>query len=175
MLALLGACAIAGTAAAATNTPPERRITLSRDGLSFVLPAGWHVTFERINGVLDPVTLFTAATFPLRPQPSSTGLCSRTLRRAWRADGAYVHLTEERDGASRKRMLRRVPLRPRHFRLDARGAGGLCTPPNSGELAFQEGGRAFYLFYGFGPKVSRATRAAAAALLDGMRIAPRRR
>jgi hypothetical protein len=34
-------------------------------------------------------------------------VCSKALQRAWRADGAYVQLAEERDGASRRRMLRR--------------------------------------------------------------------
>ena len=70
-------------------------------------------------------------------------------------------------------MLRRVPKRPRHFTLTASGWGGLCTPPDSGEILFQEGGRAFYVFYGIGAKASRATHAEAAALLDSLRISPR--
>lgn len=151
------------------------RIDLPRHRLSVVVPAGWHMTYVRINGVVDPVTVFTASTFPLRVIPVSSGVCSKTLQRAWRADGAYVQLAEERDGASRKRMLRRVLPRPRHFKLTARGGGGLCTPPNSGEIVFQEGGRAFYVFYGIGPKASRSTRAEAAALLDSLQIAPRGR
>jgi hypothetical protein len=154
---------------------PGRRITLSRYSVSFVLPSAWHVTFVRVNGVADPVTLFTATTFPLNPRPASTGLCSKALQHAWRPDGAYVQLTEELDGASRKVMLRRVPQRPRHFKLNARGAGGLCTPANSGELVFKQGGRAFYVFYGFGKKASGATRLAAATLLDSLRIAARAR
>ena len=101
-------------------------------------------------------------------------MCSAVLQRAWRPDFAYVQLTEERDGASRRTMLRRVPLRPRHFALRAKGAGGLCTPADSGQMTFQQGGRAFYIHYGFGPMASQAIRARAAALLDGLRITPRR-
>jgi len=71
-------------------------------------------------------------------------------------------------------MLRRIPHRPRPFKLDAKGWGGLCTPPDSGELSFQAHGRAFYLFYGFGPKASNKLRTQAAAMLDNMRIRPRR-
>jgi hypothetical protein len=71
-------------------------------------------------------------------------------------------------------MLHRVPQRPRHFTLDAKGAGGLCTPADSGEVAFQDKGRAFYVFYGFGRSASLGTRAAAASMLDLMQIAPRR-
>ncbi len=112
---------------------------------------------------------------PVSPTGDVDGLCSKSLRAAWRADGAYVHLVEELDGASRKRMLRRVPRRPRHFVLNAREAGGLCTPADSGELAFKQGGRAFYVFYGLGKRASGATRLAAAMLLDSLRIAPRAR
>src|SRR5262245_19688826 len=124
-----------------------------RAGISFQVPMGWSLTLRRINGVVDPVTVFTVSTFRLgKGGTSSGGICSRPLRRAWRPDGAYVQLTQERDGASLKRMLRRVPRRPRHFVLDSKGWGGLCTPPNSGELAFREHGRAFYVFYGIGRK-----------------------
>jgi len=147
------------------------RVTVPR-GISFAIPAGWHVTTARINGVRDPVTVFTATSFRLRHRHPAPGLCSPTLQDQWRVDGAYVQLTEERDGASRRRMLPRTPSRPRHFRLDAKGAGGLCTPPNSGELTFREHGRAFYVFYGFGTRASRATHAKAMHLLDSLRIEP---
>jgi len=168
------AVAVIATAIGAGN---GRLISLPQHRVSVVVPGRWHMIYERVNGVVDPVTLFTASTFPLRvksaDQAGSSGVCSKALQRAWRADGAYVQVAEERDGASRKRMLRRVAKRPRHFKLTARGGGGLCTPANSGEISFQEGGRAFYVFYGIGLKASRATRAEAAALLDSLRIAPR--
>lgn len=146
-----------------------------RAGIGFQVPKGWSLTLGRINGVVDPVTVFTVSTFRLRPGgTASDGLCSKPLRRAWRADGGYVQLTEERDGASLRRMLRRVPRRPRHFVLDAKGSGGLCTPPNSGELTFREHGRAFYVFYGFGRKAPKLVHAQAGALLNGIRISRRR-
>jgi DNA-binding transcriptional ArsR family regulator len=88
-----------------------KRIVYARDRLSFVLPSGWHVTSARINGVVDPVTIFTATSFGLRHPRPSDGICSVTLQRQWHVRGAYVQLSEERDGASRKRMLRRVPPR----------------------------------------------------------------
>jgi hypothetical protein len=81
------------------------RVTLPR-GISLVLPAGWHVTTARLNGVRDPVTVSTATSFRLRHIRPAPGLCARALQDQWRVDGAYVQLTEERDGASRRRMLR---------------------------------------------------------------------
>lgn len=155
----------------------DLQVGLPQHRISVVVPGRWQMTYERVNGVGDPVTLFTASTFPVSVRPGdragATGICSKALLRAWRPEGAYVQLAEERDGASRKVMLRRVPKRPRHFKLTASGWGGLCTPPDSGEILFQEGGRAFYVFYGIGTKASRATHAEAAALVDSLRIAPR--
>jgi hypothetical protein len=147
-------------------------------GVKIFVPTDWHVTSDRVNAVVDPVTLFTASTFPLQVRRSDrvgpSGVCSRPIQRAWRRDGAYVQVAEERDGASRKRMLRRVPPRPAHFALTARGGGGLCTPPDSGEIVFQQGGRAFYVFYGIGPQASRRVRAQARVILDSLRITPHR-
>jgi len=168
-ITLILAGAVSGLASGA-----RARAQFDRQGVSFQLSQGWHLTIGRINGVIDPVTVFTVSTFRLQRGRTATGVCSAALQRAWRADGAYVQLSEERDGASRKRMLRRVPLRPKHFVLNASGQGGLCTPPDSGGLSFQAGGRAFDVNYGFGPSASRATRVRARAMLDAMRITPRK-
>jgi hypothetical protein len=159
---------VAGGASAATR--------YERDGIDFRVPSGWSLTPRRINGVIDPVTVFTVSTFRFRAGggSKSSGVCSIRLRRAWRADAAYLQLTEERDGASLARMLRRAPPRPRHFLLGGKGWGGLCTPPNSGELTFRAHGRAFYVFYGFGRNAPQRLRAQAEASLDGMRISRRR-
>jgi hypothetical protein len=150
-----------------------RRVVYPRDRLSIVLPFGWHVTSAQINGVVDPVTTFTATSFPLRHPRPSGGICSVTLQREWHVRGAYVQVVEERDGASRKRMLRRVPPRPRHFETRQQGAGGLCTPADSGQITFQERGRAFYVYYGIGTRTSPAVRVAVRALLDSLRIGRR--
>ena len=149
------------------------RVTYQGDRLSVVLPPGWHVTSARINGVVDPVAIFTATSFQLRHPRPSPGLCSVTLQRQWHVRGAYVQLAEERDGASRKRMLRRVPPRPLHFKTSRRGDGGLCTPADSGQITFRERGRAFYVYYGVGRRASPATRIAVRALLDSLRIGRR--
>jgi hypothetical protein len=162
-----GAVSVLLVTGAGATTP------FDRDGIAFRLPTGWSLTLGQINGVLDPVTVFTASTFSVRPGGASAGICSKRLQRSWRANGGYLQLAEERDGASRKRMLRRVPRRPRHFVLAATGWGGLCTPPDSGELTFRQHGRAFYVFYGFGRKAPQRIRAQAERLLDRMQISRR--
>ena len=166
-LTFLLAAGAAGLASGATADGKS-----SRGGVVVKVPAGWSLTAARINNVIDPVTVFTVSTFPIpKVKNPSSGLCSEALQRAWRADGAYVQLVEERDGASRATMLKRVQPRPAHFLLNAKGAGGLCTPADSGAVTFQEKGRAFSVYYGFGPKASKATHARAAAMLDAIRIA----
>ena len=173
-IALYAAVSVAVAALVQVAAPAANNAS-ERDGVDFRVPTGWFLTRGQINAVADPVTIFTVSTFRLRPIATSpSGVCSARVQRAWRPDGGYVQLTEERDGASRARMMRRVPRRPRHFVLDARGRGGLCTPPDSGGFAFQEHGRAFYIFYGFGRAAPKAVRAQAQALLDGMRIFRRR-
>ena len=131
LLALVCASAVIATATGSARYDP--RISLPQHRVSVVVPDRWRVIYERVNGVVDPVTLFTASTFPLRVRPADqvgpSGVCSKTLQRAWRPEGVYVQLAEERDGASRKRMLRRVPTRPRHFTLTARGGAAAALYP----------------------------------------------
>ena len=168
-MTFLLAAGAAGLASGATTDAQS-----SRGGVVVQVPTGWKLTDGRINDVTNPVTVFTVSTFPIpKVSDSSGGHCSIALQRGWRADGAYVLLAEDRDGASRAAMLKRVQPRPTHFVLSAKGSGGLCTPADSGSLSFQAKSRAFYVFYGFGPKASKAMRARAAAMLDAMKIAPR--
>ncbi|HEY3182794.1 MAG TPA: hypothetical protein VGJ77_08175 [Gaiellaceae bacterium] len=119
-LSIAAVAIVALTPAANAGVDAGGGTRVTRDRVTFQVPADWHLTLGRLNGVVDPVTVFTVSTFPLRPAPVSSGVCEPALQRAWRPDGA------------------------------------------------------FYVFYGLGPDASRDVRAAAAALLDGMRIAPRK-
>ena len=77
---------------------------------------------------------------------------------------------EELDGASLKRSLPRLPAKSRHFLLPTSGRAG-CLPPASRLFQFRVGRRAFYVWVSLGPRTTVNTRAAIAALLDGMWIA----
>ncbi len=167
-----GGTIVALAASASSSGPSWARTRFDVPGASMSLsyPLNWHISTRRLTGVIDPVTRFTVTSFPFRQSRPDTDFCARTLARRWPANGAYVQVAEELDGASLRKMLSRVPPRPRHFTLARSGAGGLCTGPVSGQLTFRERGRAFYVYYGVGRKASPATRCAVVAVLDSLRI-----
>lgn len=146
------------------------RVTVPRVGISVAYPSNWQMRSKRLNGVVGPITRFTVTSFPLRQSRPDPDFCARTLNDQWPATGVWMQLTEELDGASLKRLLRRVPPRPRRFRLLRSGAGGLCTRAVSGQLTFHERGRAFYLYYGVGTGASAASRRALVALFNSLRV-----
>jgi hypothetical protein len=175
---LLTVLCIAATTAAVldastSNSEPSQsleRFIVPHARMSVSYPANWHISTKRLNGVIDPVTRFTVTSFPLRQSKPGPGFCAPTLAKQWPPNGAYVQVTEELDGASLKKMLRRVPPRPKRFTLATSGAGGLCTEPVSGQLMFHQLGRAFYIYYGVGSRASTRTRRAVAAILDSLHI-----
>jgi hypothetical protein len=163
----------AGVGASVSNSEPSHsaeRFIVPHARMSLDYPANWHISTRRLNGVIDPVTRFTVTSFPLRQSKPDPDFCARTLGKQRPSNGAYVQVTEELDGASLKKMLRRVPPRPKRFTFASSGAGGLCTGPVSGQLMFHQLGRAFYIYYGVGSKASTRTRQAIVAILDSLRI-----
>jgi hypothetical protein len=136
--------------------------------LSFTYPANWHVTRRRLNNVLDPKPLFVVASYRLPQGPPDD--CPGSRARGRPADGVFLLVQEELDGASLQRSLPRLRPKPRHFALPTYGGAG-CLPDASRLFQFRVARRAFYVWVSIGSRTSRATRAALAALLDGMSIA----
>jgi hypothetical protein len=178
-LVAFGSCTSGGQAAdrvsiPAASEPSAKFVSFHVPGraLSFRYPANWYVTTRRLDQVIDPHTLFTVTSYvnPRRPLEPCDG--TRALGRP--VGGAFILVKEVLDGASLRIDLRRLPRRPRHFRLPGNGRAG-CLPPVSTLFEFRARGRAFYVFLSVGPKASAKTRAAAVALLDGLRIGSRRR
>jgi len=171
---------LAASAAASTPPPSSATVRVVIDGrsiarrfphgpsVSFHRPANWHVTRRRLDNVLDPRTLFAVSNYRLRRRPLDD--CDGTRARGRPADGALVLVKEVLDGASLRRSLPRLSMRPRHLRIPTRGAAG-CLPAPSVVDQFRVGKRAFYVWISVGRRASPQTRAALARLLDRMRIA----
>jgi hypothetical protein len=168
------------TAAASTSQPSRRTLRVVIDGrsiarrfprgpsISFRYPANWHVTRQRLDNVVDPHTLFAVANYRLPRRPVDQ--CDGTHARGRPADGAFVLVKEVLDGASLRRSLPRLPVRPTHFRLPRHGAAG-CLQAPSVQYQFRVARRAFYVWLSVGRRASAQTRAALTRLLDRMRIA----
>jgi len=178
----IGALALVLAVAAAASTPqPSRHIlravidgrSIARrfphgPSISFRYPANWHLRRQRLDNVLDPHTLFAVATYRLPRRPVDD--CDGTHARGRPADGAFVLVKEVLDGASLRRSLPRLPVRPSHFRLPSHGAAG-CLPAPSVQYQFRVARRAFYVWISVGSRASARTRTALSRLLDWMRIA----
>jgi hypothetical protein len=180
---VLAAIAVAGSAEASgskTPDPARTRLPFAVDGraiaqrfphgrsIAFRYPANWHVTTHRLDDVLDPRTLFAVSSYVLR-SPSRDD-CDGTHAHGRPSDGVFVLVKEVLDQASLRRSLPRLRVRPARFRLPTAGRAGCLAPP-SVAYQFRVGQRAFDVWISVGPRASTKTRAAVAALLDGMWIA----
>jgi hypothetical protein len=121
--------------------------------------------------VVDPHTLVAVASYVIPRKPGSN--CDGTTARGRPRDGAFVLIKELLDGASLRRSLPRLSLRPRHFQIPTHGRAG-CLPAASSVFDFKVGKRAFYVYVSIGPEATSRTRHAVERLLDTMSIAPQR-
>jgi hypothetical protein len=183
VLAILVVAVAKSAPVSATSRPSARTLRFTLDGRSIAgrfphgtsiairYPANWHVTTRRLDNVFDPHTLFAVSTYKVPAGPPDD--CDGTRGRGRPGDGAFVLVKEVLDGASLRRSLPRLSTRPRHFRLPTTRTSGQagCLRPPSVLYEFRVAKRAFYVWLSVGPRASRATRAAMADVLDGMKIA----
>jgi len=170
-LAAATAAAIAlGSLSCGTDDPPEARPAESRfhaRGASVVIPHGWTATRRPTSTILDPRTLFTAASFDLDPvRPRS---CSPTeVLRQKPPDGALIVVS--RYGRDHGR-LSDIPRRPESFSLSAENRGSFECSGRSYALHFREGGRGYGVNVWLDPRTADPdTRREAEDLLDGMEL-----
>jgi hypothetical protein len=180
LLTLVAVAGGAGASGSKTPDPARTRLPFVVDGraiaqrfphgrsIAFRYPANWHVTTRRLDAVLDPRMLFAVSSYVLKSQARDD--CDGTHARGRPSDGIFVLVKEVLDQASLRRSLPRVRVRPAHFRLPTTGRAGCLAPP-SVAYQFRVGQRAFYVWISVGARSSAKTRAALAALLDGMRVA----
>jgi hypothetical protein len=146
--------------------------TLHRaDGLTYRVPAGWHVASRSLTPhLVNPRELFTAGTGRLVRRD---GLCSHlpsAALAAMKPDDVLVTVLERFRGTAG------FPARPQHFALGPAGASEAetCAGPHpafaSHWFGFRQSGRAFHVLVAVGTSASRARVREALALLDSMRI-----
>lgn len=134
------------TAGGAAANPDWRTYTDDRVGLSLRVPPGWDIVHRRLTPCVNPIERLTVA-----------------------GRGALVMLQEALDP---RRYIGRFAPRPRRSGLRAKPQPIACCAPSRRPgwfFNFREGGRGFYVYLG-GP----ATRSDALAILDSLRVRPRR-
>jgi hypothetical protein len=153
---------------------PARVTAGHGDGIRYVVPAGWHVATRRLTpDLLNPRELLTAGTGPL----PAGGRCAQNpsaALAAMRETDVLVTLQQRYGSAAQ------FPPRPRRFALPPATASEALTCAGPGApiavhtLDFRAGNRGFDALVAVG-RAARARRVRAAlALLDSLRVTPRR-
>lgn len=144
------------------------------DGGRYLLPAGWHSAPRSLTPRLtNPRELLSAGTGRLAPGGECAHMPSAALR-AMRAHDVFVTV-QERLGSPRS-----FAARPAHFRAtgETRSEAIDCAGPRSRLesywFGFRDGGRGFHVLVAIGRDASRERADRAWALLDSLRISPRR-
>jgi hypothetical protein len=141
------------------------------DGLTYLLPAGWHVASRSLTPhLVNPRELFVAGTGRLARGP---GECAQMPSAALGAMGSRDVLVtvQERFGSAAG-----VAARPRHFTLSGFFESEADRCARGGDASHltevQAGGRAFEAIVAVGRSASRARVNEALGLLDSLKIAP---
>ena len=144
------------------------------DGVTYRVPAGWHVAGRSLTPhLVNPRELFTAGTGRLPVAPARCAQVPAAALAAMRADDVLVSV-EERFGSDSE-----FAARPRQFALGPSNTNVLrpCAGPSSTIQThwsgFRDGGRGFHVLVAVGSSASRARVRDALAILDSMRIAAR--
>jgi hypothetical protein len=137
------------------------------------LPAGWHEVDRPLTGVLIPVQVFAAATYPivLHHHPGQCGP-PRVVLGAMPPGGVLLQVIEYPPRGLDGRPIRvpRLPRRPARFSwTDATWASFECAGP-SYKLEYRQGGRALQAQVWMDrATVDPALRAGALRILDNLR------
>jgi hypothetical protein len=132
---------------------------IARAGVSALYPRGWHVqTIER--HVVNPRLRFQISTDAGEDGASVS------------ARGAVIRVEELLPPLLTRRGLREFPLRPHRF--DLRRFDRMDSWPRGRGTRFRERGRAVYVWVALGQKVDAATRGRVLAVLDSIRVTPKR-
>jgi hypothetical protein len=145
------------------------------DGVTYRVPAGWHVATRSLTPhLVNPRELFTAGTGRL---PARAGRCAHMPSAALEAMGPSDVLVtvQERFGADSG-----FPGRPHHFGLDGPAPSDAiaCAGPHpafeSHWFGFRDRGRGFHVLVAVGDSAPDARVREALSILDSIRLVARR-
>lgn len=176
VLCLVGALIVgAAVRVASASSRANGFERFNRYGIAFKYPSGWFVTTRPLSNGFKPDYRFAVSTVAVRRTRADVGPCTPGIARQLPPEAVLAYLREEDPGLGRRRSLRRMPERPRSFRLPTPTDDSLCGFQRGSGVwfPFKDGGRAFYLGIYVGPQAALPTRRALKRLLDGMRIDPR--
>jgi hypothetical protein len=134
------------------------------------LPAGWHVVHRPLTGVIVPVQVFAAATYPivLHHRPGGCGP-PRAVLAEMPPGGVLLQVVEypSRGPDGRPMQVPRLPRRPDRFSwADATWASYECAGP-SYKFDYRQGGRALQAQVWMNPRTAAPDlRAGALEILD---------
>jgi hypothetical protein len=167
--AAVSAVAIAGCGGHARHhVTPAPAPTPIGDGVSVVVPPGWHLFAPPITALSYPVDRLLLTSYPA----ARGGNCGPDrAERALPPNGALVYLLEfHRPGPLSRSAF---PPRPVHFSLRAGALASYeCWHVPSYLLRFRAADRAFQLHVALGPRAGPARRAQVLRVLDSMRFTP---
>lgn len=166
---------LASTARAGGRDPGENPAGAETRWTAAPLPAGWHEVDRPLTGVLLPVQVFAAATYPivLHHRPGQCGP-PRVVLGEMPPGGVLLQVIEYPPRALDGRPIRvpRLPRRPARFSWgDATWASFECAGP-SYKFEYRQGGRALQAQVWMDrATVDPALRAGALRILDNLRAA----
>jgi hypothetical protein len=169
---LLLAASVAGGCGAHQTARPARQVERG-DGIRYVVPAGWHVARRSLTPHLgNPKQALTVSTGPLPAGGRCAHMPSAALAEMTPQD--VLVAVQERFGDSAG-----FPARPAHFTLAPdRSEAEECAGPNPAFVShwseFRDGGRGFHVLVAVGTSAPATRVAQALAVLDSLRITPRR-
>ena len=141
----------------------------SDHGISFDYPSAWYATRKPLSNATEPVYRFAVGNFRFHRTRRDIGPCLSGIANQRPRNGVLAFMREAL-GADRRRSLPRTPARPKDISLPRRSEQAWCLGRGTGEIAFHEAGRVFYLAISVGPTASRADKGRLRALLNAMRI-----
>jgi hypothetical protein len=151
---------------AAKRSPPaaDQRTSLG-DGVSVVLPAGWHLTHGKGTSLVEPFPRLSAATFAARFSRQHC-VCDTPRVANFPRDGAYLLVLEWPLPRGRHAGF---PAHRPHFHISRSAlTPGDCGP--SDNRLFREGGRGYQVQIYLGPDAPALARAQIAAILDSWQV-----